>query len=175
MKIKITSCYVLLLMLFGCTSIPEGITPVKTFNPEQYMGRWYEIARLDHSFESGLTDVFAEYAMNRDGSIEVVNQGWSADDHEWRKARGKAKLMATPDVGFLKVSFFGPFYSSYIVFYLEDDGSVALVSGYKKKYFWIMARHREIPESQLRRYISLAKQHGFDTNNLIYPVQTLEQ
>ena len=44
-------------LLAACTGIPQGIEAVSDFRLERYLGKWYEIARLDHSFERGLSDV----------------------------------------------------------------------------------------------------------------------
>ena len=64
-------------LLAGCVSIPDGVTPVENFQLERYLGKWYEIARLDHSFERGLSRASAEYSLNADGSVKVVNSGFS--------------------------------------------------------------------------------------------------
>ena len=56
-------------LLAGCfTGVPQGAVPVKPFDLQRYLGTWYEIARLDHVFERGLTDVNATYALKDDGS-----------------------------------------------------------------------------------------------------------
>ena len=31
--------------LAGCTGIPEGVTAIRGFEVERYLGTWYEIAR----------------------------------------------------------------------------------------------------------------------------------
>ena len=49
------------LLAVSCVGIPNGVKPVDHFQVERYLGKWYEIARLDHSFERGLTRVSAEY------------------------------------------------------------------------------------------------------------------
>ena len=63
------------LILISCTGIPKGVSPVKKFDETRYLGKWYEIARLDHSFERGLSKVTAEYALTSDSGIEVINRG----------------------------------------------------------------------------------------------------
>ena len=114
----------ILLILFasGCTTVPDGIQPVHSFELDRYLGKWYEIARLDHSFERGLSKVTAEYSLRQDGGVRVINSGFSAADQEWREAEGKAYFVATEDQGHLKVSFFGPFYGSYVIFELDREG-----------------------------------------------------
>ncbi|MGB1807790.1 MAG: lipocalin, partial [Porticoccaceae bacterium] len=51
---RLLAVAVLSLSLWGCLGSPEGVEPVDNFRLESYLGRWYEIARLDHSFERGL-------------------------------------------------------------------------------------------------------------------------
>ena len=75
---------VLCFYLAGCTGVPDGIEPVTGFDQNRYLGTWYEIARLDHSFEHGLSDVSATYSVNPDGSIAVLNRGFDSDEGEWR-------------------------------------------------------------------------------------------
>ena len=120
----------LALLLIGCVRIPNNVKPVDHFTLNRYLGKWYEIARLDHSFERGLTRVTADYSLREDGSVKVVNRGYSEKEQEWKEAEGKAYFVQEADQGFLKVSFFGPFYGSYIVFELDRENyQHALVSG----------------------------------------------
>src|SRR5690554_7009160 len=106
----------LALTLSACTGLPSGIEPVTGFDQDRYLGTWYEIARLDHSFERGLSRVTAEYTLNDDGSIRVINRGYNTEKGAWKEAEGRAKFVGDSEVGHLKVSFFGPFYASYVVF-----------------------------------------------------------
>lgn len=165
------SCFLvvaLVLVLAGCTGIPKGVTPVTEFDLNRYLGSWYEIARLDHRFERGLSNVTAEYGLNEDGGVTVVNRGYSKSKREWQEAEGKAYFVATPDVGHLKVSFFGPFYGSYVVFDLDKtDYQYAFVSGPDTSYLWLLARSPEVDASLLERFRQRAQQLGFDTQSLI--------
>jgi apolipoprotein D and lipocalin family protein len=119
----------LVFLLVGCIGIPDGVTPVENFQLERYLGKWYEIARLDHSFERGLSHVTAEYSMNPDGSVRVINRGYSVKDNKWKQAEGKARFVKKSDQGFLKVSFFGPFYGSYVILELEPRPFLFVVAG----------------------------------------------
>ena len=138
---------VLVLFLTGCVGIPENVKPVDDFRLEKYLGKWYEIARLDHSFERGLSRVTAEYSLRDDGGVRVLNRGYSEKEEDWKEAEGKAYFVQRPDQGYFKVSFFGPFYGSYIVFELDQENyQYSLVSGPNKSYLWILARAPEIKE-----------------------------
>ncbi|EKO3499038.1 lipocalin family protein [Vibrio fluvialis] len=172
MKLWKFNVFVLLAMLLGgCTGTPEKVTPVGSFELNRYLGTWYEIARLDHSFERGLNQISATYSLNDDGSVKVINRGWNEEAQQWQEAEGKAKFVESPDIAHLKVSFFGPFYGSYVVFDLKDDYSLALVSGYNTDYLWLLSRTPTIADSELQAVIKKAQAAGFDTSKLIFPFQ----
>ena len=154
-------------LVAGCTGVPDGIEPVSGFDSQRYLGTWYEIARLDHRFERGLDAVTADYAQRDDGGIDVVNRGYDTRSGEWREARGKAYFVGDSDTGHLKVSFFGPFYASYVVFELGTAYEYALVSGNDHSYFWLLSRTPMIPGNELDRLLRKAEAAGFDTTGLI--------
>lgn len=159
----------LFIVLTGCVSIPENIEPVNNFKLDRYLGKWYEIARLDHSFERGLSRVSANYSMRDDGGVKVINRGYSTESARWKEAEGKAYFVESADLGYLKVSFFGPFYGSYIVFELDHDNyQYSLVSGPNKSYLWILSRHPKIDEQTKSVLVAKAMKLGFDTSKLIY-------
>jgi apolipoprotein D and lipocalin family protein len=160
---------VLILFLIGCVGIPENVEPVDNFRIEKYLGKWYEIARLDHSFERGLTRVTANYSLRDDGGVRVLNRGYSEKEKTWKEAEGKAYFVQGTDLGYLKVSFFGPFYASYIVFELDHENyQYSLVCGPDKSYLWILARNPEIKKELKDILITKAAKLGFDTSKLIF-------
>jgi len=162
------------LLIIGCGSMPEGIKPVDGFELERYLGKWYEAARLDHSFEKGLDNVSAEYSLRKDGKIKVLNKGFSASKNRWKTAEGKAKFAGKQDQGFLKVSFFGPFYGSYVIFELDmDDYNYAFVSGPDTSYLWLLSRVPDPDGEIIDKFIKKAGDLGFNTDNLIFVKQNL--
>jgi apolipoprotein D and lipocalin family protein len=162
--------FFLLPLLAGCLAVevPPGIEPVTGFQAERYMGRWYEIARLDHRFERGMEQVTAEYALQPDGTVEVVNRGYRKDKDEWSEARGKARFLGSPDVAALKVSFFGPFYGGYNVVDLDPGYQHALIAGPDRSYLWILSRTPDPPAATVERLVAKAAALGFDTGALVY-------
>ncbi len=157
------------LILAGCVNVPENVKPVGDFRLTNYLGTWYEIARLDHSFEKGLSRVTAEYSSRPDGGVKVVNRGFSEKDGQWREVEGKAYFVQDPGQGFLKVSFFGPFYGSYIVFDLDHEQyQYALVCGPNTSYLWILARGPKMDGALTRQLVAKAAALGFDTSALIF-------
>ena len=157
-----------LALLAGCTQVPDGVQAVNGFDAERYLGRWYEIARLDHSFERGLDNISATYTSRDDGGIDVLNRGYDRAEGEWREARGRARFVGPRDVAMLEVSFFGPFYGGYNVVALDPDYQLSLVAGPTRKYLWILARRPDPPREAVDRLVQRAGELGFDTSALIW-------
>lgn len=151
----------------GCAvSVPKGIKPVTAFDARRYMGTWYELARIEHRFERGLTEVSAHYSLNDDGTVSVVNRGYDSAKKEWRQANGKARFLGEPDVAALKVSFFGPFYGGYNVVSLDDDYQTSLVIGNSLDYFWLLSRSKSISEQKFRQLLEKAQSLGVDLSRV---------
>lgn len=165
---------VLLLFISACTTVPEGIKPVQSFEVERYLGKWYEIARLDHGFERGLSQVTAEYSLRDDGGIRVINRGYSAADDKWEQAEGKAYFVEDKNTAHLKVSFFGPFYGSYIVFELDPQYQYAFISGPSRDYLWLLARQPQVSDKLKSEFIAAAQAKGFAVDELIFVEQPEE-
>jgi len=161
---------VMLLMLCGCVKVPSGVEPVTGFELNRYLGTWYEIARLDHSFERGLDQVSAEYSMRSDGGVRVLNKGKSSEG--WKTAEGRAYFVGDPKTGYLKVSFFGPFFGSYVIFDLDADYQTAFVCGPNQNYLWLLSRTSEVTQATIDRFVKKTSELGFEAEGLISPDQT---
>ena len=156
-------------LMFGKLGIPEGITAVKGFDVNRFAGTWYEIARLDHGFEKGMSHVTAEYSLEPDGDLKVINKGFDTKTGKWQVSEAKAKFIESPDVGRLKVSFFGPFYGSYNIIDLDDkDYSYAMVTGPSTRFFWILSRQKTLDNAVMQRLVQKAISLGFKLERLVY-------
>lgn len=154
---------------FGsCTSIPKGAVAVKPFDIDKYLGKWYEIARMDFRFERDLNNTTANYSRNENGTIKVDNRGYNYVTKEWKQAIGKAKPAGQPGEARLKVSFFGPFYSGYNVIALDSAYTYALIAGNNLKYLWILSRETTVPEAIKTSYLKIAQDLGYDVSALIW-------
>ncbi len=158
--------------LSACTGIPKGIKPVEQFDVSRYLGKWYEIARLDHRFERGLIAINAEYSLRPDGGLKVLNSGYNIKTGERDQAEGKAYFLGKPDIGSLKVSFFGPFYGGYHIIELDKEAyQYAMITGPDLDYFWILARTPTLDPAIMQRLIARAKNLGFAVDKLIFTDQ----
>ncbi|MEQ3450033.1 MULTISPECIES: lipocalin family protein [unclassified Pseudoalteromonas] len=159
-------------ILSSCLGMPQGVQPVNNFELNRYLGKWYEIARLDHSFERGLSRVTAQYSMREDGGVKVINRGFNAEENQWREAEGKAFFVNQDDEAYLKVSFFGPFYGAYVVFELDHQNyQYAFVSGPDTDFLWLLSRTPEVDQAIIDKFVSMASERGFDTKSLIFVEQ----
>ncbi|WP_110457391.1 lipocalin family protein [Shewanella algidipiscicola] len=166
------STLISVLFLSACTSVPSGIKPVEQFELPRYLGTWYEVARLDHSFERGLTQVTATYSMQADGGVRVINRGFSVVEQSWDDAEGKAYFVESPDIGHLKVSFFGPFYGAYVVYELDKtDYQYAFITSYKRDYLWFLSRTPKVSDALKQQFVTQAKQLGFAVDEIIWVQQ----
>ena len=157
-----------LLLFNSCKTIAPGALAVSPFDAEKYLGKWYEIARFDFRFERGLNNTTAEYSLNPDQSIKVLNRGFNYEKKEWKQAIGKAKFVKDPNIAMLKVSFFGPFYAGYNVIELDKDYKYALIIGKNTKYLWLLSREKTIPKEIIDKYLETAKNLGCKVENLIW-------
>ena len=159
-------------LLSGCLGYPDSVIPVQGYDINQYLGKWYEIARLDHSFEEGLDQVTAEYSLREDGGVNVTNRGYLSGKDQWKEAKGKAYFVNSNDEGYLKVSFFGPFYGSYVIFELDkDEYQYAFVSGPNTSFLWLLSREPKVDRELVDHFVDRATRLGFDTSKLIFPLQ----
>lgn len=160
------------MILTSCSSMPKKkMQPVLNFDAEKYLGTWYEIARFDFRWEKDLKNVTANYYMNEDGSIKVVNTGYDISTMKEKQSVGKAKFAGEKNVGALKVSFFWPFYSSYTVIAIDPYYQYSLVAGENTKLMWILSRTPTIPDAVKNDYTRIAQEAGYDLTNLVWTEQ----
>ena len=175
MKLKLSFIILFSSFIFigGCQnkkSDKMNTETVKEVDLQRYLGKWYEIARFDHSFERGLVGATATYSMRDDGKIKVLNQGYKNTlDGELSKAEGKAKL--TDEPGKLKVSFFWIFYADYYILELDANYQWALIGSKSDKYLWILSRTPKLEDNVKNLILHHAAKRGYDTSKLIWVEQ----
>lgn len=168
LKLFLPPAIIAILTLTGCvTGESTGATPtVADFDAARYMGTWYEIARLPHSFERNMDFVRAEYALEENGVIRVRNSGRRGEED--KSIEGTARLEKP---GELSVMFFWPFRSAYRIIWLEADYSAAIVTGSTKNYLWILARTPQLLSEKLQEYLDRIVGWGFNVSQLEFPRQ----
>lgn len=152
------------LLSISCMAQKADNTPVGELDLNRFLGNWYEIARMDHGFERGISHAQANYTLQGDGSILVVNSGIRKG--KVKVSQGKARL--TDRTGLLRVSFFGPFYSDYRVLMVDRDYQYALVGSGKDNYLWILSRTPVLSDAVLCYILGEAGDRGYRTDGLIW-------
>jgi len=172
---KILTFVVMGVCLSGClTGVPQGLAPVQNFELDRYLGTWYEIYRLDHSFERDLNFVTATYSLNEDGSVKVENAGMKPGG-VMDTIEGRAELQGDPTVGSLKVSFFGPFFGGYHIIALDEESyQYAMVAGPTYDFLWILSRTPQLDDDVAEMLLMQAEESGFAVENLIFVEQSTE-
>lgn len=153
-------------------AIPDNVTPVSNFELSRYLGKWYEVGRTDNRFEKGLIKTTAEYSLNADGTVNVLNSGVDVISGRLKRASGTAVFVRNPYEGALKVSFFGPFYGGYNIIALDQDYSWAIIIGSNPKYFWVLSRVAELSPLLKERAIKLANETGVGAENINWVQQS---
>ena len=168
MTIRLSSMFALATVILACAGVPRGLTPVTGFDPDRYLGKWYEIARFDHTFEKNMSNVSAVYTRNETGGISVTNRGYNEKTGEWKQVEGRAYFVEDESVGSLKVSFFGPFYGGYHIIALDRENyEYSMITGPSRSYLWILSRNKFLDGSIYLDLVSKAREWGFDTAELI--------
>ncbi|MDP3637821.1 MAG: lipocalin family protein [Azonexus sp.] len=171
-RVAILALFFALTLAACSTAPPEGLRPVTSFDLNRYLGQWYESARLDHSFERGMSDVNATYQLQNDGSVKVINRGYDTQRQAWKEAIGRALFIGDSNTASLKVSFFGPFYGGYHVIALDQQNyRWSLVAGPDRDYLWILARDKILPADIREQLVAQARALGFATDKLIWVEQ----
>ncbi len=164
-SLALTACFV---------RVPDGVETVSDFELDRYLGTWYEVARLDHRFERGLSNVTANYVLGEEGEVVVTNRGWKDEAGEWKQSVGRAVFVGDESVGQLKVSFFGPFYGGYNIMALDaaaDDYRYALVAGPNKGNLWLLSRTPSMDTELRGELVARARAAGFAVDELIWVEQ----
>jgi len=146
----------------------NNVSPVCDFELNSYLGWWYEIARLDRSFEQDFVKLTDEFVLRKKNIVSVVNQEFLNKDNEWSAANSKAYFVNSVGEGYLKVPFFGPFYGSYVIYELyKECHQYAFVSGPDLSNLWLLSRTKNVSAEIVSSFIQQAKNFEFHTNDLI--------
>lgn len=54
--------------------------------------QWHEVAWLDHKFERNMVNVTAEYDLQENGQVSVLNTGYNEAKERWEQASAKLKF-----------------------------------------------------------------------------------
>jgi len=169
------------LLLAGCvnhasvsTALPThrttGLPYVDGFEPERYLGKWYEIARLPTPIQPAETLATAEYAAGtEEGTVTVRNTSYNAKGDVLASIEGNARIATGWSPGSLLVAF-GPSLPetpNYQVIYLDRDYRYAVVGSPSRQAMWILSREAVVSQDKLAELTRAGSDAGFDVSQLI--------
>lgn len=161
--ITLTGC----LTLSDPTTTPQNPpTVVQNFELGRYTGLWYQIARYPNSFQRfGCEETTAEYALQQDGNIQVLNT--QICDGVPETIVGTARVPDPNQPAQLEVSFFGPFFADYWVIELEPNYAWAVVGDPDRRLLWILSRTPTLPADTYNDILSRLPAQGYDPADLV--------
>lgn len=156
------------LFFIGCSNHYPPLKTVSKVDVNSYLGTWYEIARYEHFFEKGCSNVSATYTLQEDETIKVLNRC----EKEGVLTDAEGVAYAT-DESFskLKVSFFRPFYGDYQILLLDDNYQYAVIGEPSREYFWILSREKTLDKTTLDSILEQMPALGYDETQLIWTPQ----
>lgn len=144
------------------------ITPQTDVDLSAFMGRWYEQARIENTFEHGLDAVYSDYYAIDNKNFHVFNHGTDSKGGQHR-ARGMGSAADGSAPGALKVSFVPPytwFAAPFHILYTDRNYEEALIAGSGGHYLWLLTREAHPNRESLRNLLQEARRRGFNTHHL---------
>jgi apolipoprotein D and lipocalin family protein len=161
----------MILLLAACSHAPLDSQPMPRVETEKYMGKWYEIARLPNRFEKGCDGVTAEYALQKDGTVSVLNTCRKGGPQGPARTASAKAWAVDPSGSRYKVSFFRPFKAPYWIIELDPEYRWAAVGHPERKYLWILSRDKTLPPGVEKDLLAKLQALGYDTARLERPQQ----
>lgn len=161
--------------IFSRDAMPEGTKPIENFDLNKYLGKWYDIARMNFKHEGAdSTNVYLVYSLREDGMVNVNNNAYLEDKQEWYSRQGKAKFRGPQNIGALDVSFDGIKWAGYNVVAIDGNYEYALVFGRNLDFMWMLSRTKTMPDTIKNKYLEMAKSIGYNTEDLVYTIHNRE-
>ena len=165
------------LFIMGC---PQMLPPetVDSVDIERFTGLWYQIARYYNPAEGDLAAVTAEYSLNEDGTVKVVNRGLVGGlDGPPVSIEGFARVVDTETNAKLAVTFTDPPVQREFEFWIIELGeyySYAVISNSMRSTLYIISRTPTMKDAVYQDLIDRLTLRGFDPDSIILTPQVDE-
>jgi len=173
----------IVISVVGCARVstePElpSLETVTSVDLTRYSGTWYEIARLPMRFQRDCVASHAIYTLLEDGNVGVKNQCLTTSGNQ-KQAQGVATVVDENTNAKLYVVFdnwaaklfsgwgSAPTEGNYWILYLDLEYRTALVGTPDREYLWVLSRTPTLDKAIYEKLVSLGKQKGYLTANLI--------
>ena len=147
------------------TAAPQPPVTVPTVDVDRYLGTWYEVGSVKQFFSLGLVNTKAEYSLNADGSIKVVNSGNYFFNRGPKSTINGAALPVDDTNAKLDVAFFGRQPSAtppgnYWIVDLGSDYDYAIVTDSTGRSGFLLSRTPLVSDEQYKALVAQAKADG---------------
>lgn len=157
----------LYLLFFLISTIHGNSSLNNDFDMKKFSGLWYEIARIENSFQTSCVASSVEYDLQEDNTYQVFNRCFDSFlDGELIEYTGFAKKVAENQNIRLQMRYFYIFTSEYEVSYLNDY-KTAVVTNDDYSNLWIMSRTPNIQKEELEKILNNLK-NKMDTSKLVF-------
>lgn len=131
----------------------------------RYMGDWYVIGNIPYFAEKNCFDSIESYALRPDGDIDnwFTCREKSFDAPMKRKASALATVKDKTSNARWRVKFFKVISVQYLILDLDPNYQWVAVGHPSRKYGWIMARTKTLPDSTYDAILHRLGDQGYDT------------
>ncbi len=173
MNSAITSCGALTLGMSSCQSVSNS-NPSEKLQPlsrhldlKKFMGDWYVIGNIPTFIEKEAYNAKESYELAEDGSIPTTftfNKG--GFDGSLKTLHPKGTVYNKDTNAEWRMQFIWPFKSDYLITYVSDDYQTTIIGVPSRKYAWIMARTKTLPDAEYASLVAELKRQGHDISKL---------
>jgi apolipoprotein D and lipocalin family protein len=151
------------------TNIPLNV--IKNFDVNNFLGKWYEIARFPFYYEKGCYGVTSEYSKKEKGTIEIQNTCFQNSMNGEKKVyTGEVEII---EPGKLSVSFVQfPILKfltqeEFWILHVNEQKNTAVIGNPKGTRGWILSKTKQIKKTNLKTALEVLKNNGYDTSQII--------
>ncbi|MCG3663670.1 lipocalin family protein [Aliarcobacter butzleri] len=150
--------FLFLTIFFSSSIFANTLVDIKKFS-----GLWYEIARIENSFQTSCVASSVEYKLQENNTYDVYNRCFENElDGKLIEYNGFAKLENNQ----LFMRYFFVFKSSYKIEYLNNY-KTAVVSNDDYSNLWIMSRTPNIDKNELEKILD-DLENKMDISKLVF-------
>jgi apolipoprotein D and lipocalin family protein len=155
------------IMLSACQTSRPPIALASQVDLPRFMGDWYVIANIPTFIENGAHNAIESYRLDEDGTIDTTfTFNKDAFDGPKRKYNPRGFVMDKQSNAVWGMQFFWPFKADYRIVYLNGDYTQTVIGHEARKYVWIMARTRTIPDADYQSLLQLVGREGYDVKKV---------
>lgn len=154
-------------------------TPLRTVpkvDLPRFMGDWRVIANIPYFAERGNVDSIESYQLRPDG---IIDNGFAfrknSFDAPQKKMTFTAEVKNKETNAEWRVRFLPFFKVAYLVIDLDPDYQWTVIGHPSRKYGWIMARSKTLPDATYDAILRRLEAQGYDPKKFAKVPQTREQ